>query len=105
MEDGRRVRGSQVPEGTVIALLVGSEKQCGREGCDSWRTIGMDVEFAERTELGEEEFSTVRYIICLPHLADFIDRMFFKSVGIVFDNDEEGCDDPDCPDCYGDSDD
>lgn len=91
MEEGvRRIKGNQIPDGVAIATIVGSEHPCSKAGCDSWKTIGIEVDIFD-----EEGDDVLVYSVCLTHLAEFVQDMFLDSYGFV----QAGppCDDPDCP--------
>lgn len=90
MGEIRRVKGNQIPHGTHIGVLVAAEAQCGKEGCDSWKTVGVDIDVVNTH--GE---ATVRYIICLKHLGEFVEDMILSGGGIIEAG--EDCGDPDCP--------
>ena len=87
----RRIKGTQIPDGMMIATITGSEHQCSKLGCDSWKTIGVEVE-----SIDYEGFESVlRYSVCLGHLGVFIDEIFFQAEGLLVPT--EDCGDPDCP--------
>lgn len=90
MGEIRRVRGNQIPHGTILGWLVAAEGQCGKTDCDSWKTVGIDVDIT-----GDDGDATVRYVVCLKHLAEFVDETFLKGGGIL--ESSEDCGDPDCP--------
>lgn len=88
-EEAKRMKGSQVPHGVQLAALVATEARCGYAGCESWKTVGFDVDLIE-----DGEYSVIRYVICTKHLPEFIEAVFLEADGILGPDD---CGDPDCP--------
>jgi len=90
MEEGaRRIKGNQIPEGVALGTLVGSESPCSKFGCDSWKTIGVEVDIID-----EDGNDIVVYSVCMKHLPEFVEDMFLNAYGFI--DPGEDCGNPDC---------
>lgn len=91
-------KASALPEGIALATLVSCTEQCCREGCDSWRTIYVDMISHEDPD-DPDDASLLRFALCMHHLGEFVDDMILKAPGTLWhvDPEDDNCGDPDCP--------
>ncbi len=69
---------------------MGSEHPCSKAGCESWKTVGIEVDIFD-----EDGDDVLVYSVCLSHLAEFVEDMFLNSYGFIDAGPD--CGNPDCP--------